>query len=116
VHRFLVEDLWPHEAAEEAELYPAVGRLLGGADSVRPMVRTHIEIEHQIRRLGAMLEEIGLDEAGRGAMGTDVGVDDLNELRNLLYGLHAILRLHFAQEEEGYFSLFESAAAAHSTA
>ena len=29
------------------------------------------------------------------------------ELRRLLYGLHAILRLHFAQEEEGYFSLLD---------
>ena len=29
------------------------------------------------------------------------------EIRRLLYGLHAILRLHFAQEEEGYLSLAE---------
>jgi hypothetical protein len=26
-------------------------------------------------------------------------------LRRLLYGLHAILQLHFAQEDEGYLSL-----------
>ena len=32
---------------------------------------------------------------------------DLMEMRRLLYGLHAILRLHFAQEEEGYLSLAE---------
>ena len=32
---------------------------------------------------------------------------DVRELRRLMYGLHAILRLHFAQEEEGYFSLLE---------
>ena len=25
----------------------------------------------------------------------------------MLYGLHAILRLHFAQEDEGYLSLAE---------
>ena len=31
--------------------------------------------------------------------------EDLAELRGLLYGLHAILRLHNAQEEEGAFSL-----------
>jgi len=29
------------------------------------------------------------------------------ELRRLLYGLHAILVLHFAQEEESYLSLAE---------
>jgi len=34
-----------------------------------------------------------------------VDEEDLVELRRLLYGLHAILRLHFAQEDEGYLSL-----------
>jgi hypothetical protein len=29
------------------------------------------------------------------------------EVRRLLYGLHALLRLHFAQEEEEYFSLLD---------
>jgi hypothetical protein len=28
----------------------------------------------------------------------------------VLYGLHAVLRLHFAQEDESYLSLFEEAA------
>jgi len=31
--------------------------------------------------------------------------EDLADLRRILYGLHAILRLHFAQEEEAYLSL-----------
>jgi hypothetical protein len=31
--------------------------------------------------------------------------DDLRELRRLLYGLHAVLRLHFAQEDESYLTL-----------
>ncbi len=30
------------------------------------------------------------------------GSEDLVDLRRVLYGLHAILRLHFAQEEEAY--------------
>jgi hypothetical protein len=30
------------------------------------------------------------------------GPEDLIDLRRVLYGLHAILRLHFAQEEEAY--------------
>ncbi len=33
--------------------------------------------------------------------------DDILELRRLLYGLYAILQLHFAQEDEGYLSLAE---------
>jgi len=37
----------------------------------------------------------------------DPDPDDLVELRRSLYGLHAILLLHFAQEDEGYLSLIE---------
>jgi len=96
VERFLVEDVGPHEAAEDATLYPILARVLGGNDPTATMSRAHVEIAHQIRRLGRVLDEIdpsGLEE------------DDVLELRRLLYGLHAILELHFAQEEEGYLSL-----------
>jgi soluble P-type ATPase len=96
VERFLVEDVGPHEAAEDATLYPVLARVLGGNDPTATMSRAHVEIAHQIRRLGRVLDEIdptGLEE------------DDVLELRRLLYGLHAILELHFAQEEEGYLSL-----------
>ena len=60
------------------------------------MSRAHIEITHQIRRLGQLIDDIGPD-----------GVDevDLTELRSLLYGLYAILKLHTAQEDENYLSL-----------
>ena len=34
-------------------------------------------------------------------------LDELLELRRVLYGLHAILELHFAQEDEGYLSLVD---------
>ena len=60
------------------------------------MSRAHAEIAHQIRRLGQLLDDIGAgppDEV------------DLADLRALLYGLHAILRLHTAQEDESYLSL-----------
>jgi len=39
-----------------------------------------------------------LDDLPSGAPGPE----DLMDLRRVLYGLHAILRLHFAQEEEAY--------------
>ena len=37
--------------------------------------------------------------------------EDVIELRCLLYGLYAVLRLHNAQEEEGAFSLVPNGAA-----
>ena len=62
------------------------------------MSRAHAEIARLIRRLGHVVEELDPDH-----------LDDVEvlELRRLLYGLDAILRLHFAQEEEGYFSLLD---------
>ena len=60
------------------------------------MSRAHVEIAHLIRRLGRVLDDLDPD-------GPDE--DDIVELRRLLYGLHAILQLHFAQEDEGYLSL-----------
>ena len=96
MHRFLVEELDPHEQAEDHDLYPVLARVLGGNDPTATMSRAHVEISHLIRRLGRVLDD--LDPEGPDA-------DDIIELRRLLYGLHAILQLHFAQEDEGYLSL-----------
>jgi heavy metal translocating P-type ATPase len=96
VHRTLTDDVQPHEEAEQELLYPALERLLGGNEPTAPMTRAHIEIARQIRRLGQLLDDIG---------DSVPDADDVNELRGLLYGLHAILRLHTLQEEESYLSL-----------
>ncbi len=96
VHRLLLEEIEPHEQAEEQELYPALDRLLGGNQPTATMSRAHAEITHQIRRLGQLIDDIEPgppDDA------------DLADMRGLLYGLHAILRLHTAQEDESYLSL-----------
>ena len=92
----LESELLPHELAEERELYPVVAKILGGADPMGTLSRTHAEIEHQIHRLRRLMEDIGA---------TEPVADDIVELRGLLYGLYAVLRLHNAQEEEGAFSL-----------
>ena len=78
------------------DLYPALARVLGGNDPTATMSRAHVEIAHLIRRIGRVLDD--LDPAGPDD-------DDITELRRLLYGLHAVLQLHFAQEDEGYLSL-----------
>ena len=93
---FLVDELAPHEEAEDATLYPALAAVLGGRDPTATMSRAHVEIAHLIRRIGRVLDDV--DPAGPDD-------DDVTELRRLLYGLHAVLQLHFAQEDEGYLSL-----------
>jgi heavy metal translocating P-type ATPase len=90
---FIVDRLPQHEEEEEAAVYPVVARLMGGEDPMASMARAHIEIAHLARVFRSLLDD--LPPGGPGP-------DDLMDLRRVLYGLHAILRLHFAQEEEAY--------------
>ena len=100
VYDKLTREIWPHESAEETELYPSLNRLLGGADPTAPMSRAHAEIAYQIARLGRLIDEIGTGTPGDA---------DIADLRGLLYGLYAILKLHTAQEDETYLSLGDDA-------
>lgn len=98
LRRLLNERLLPHEAADDADLYPLVATVIGGADPIGPMNREHVEIRRLAGMLGRLVEE--LPEAGPTPA-------DLRDLRRVMYGLHAVLRLHFAQEDDSYMSLFE---------
>ncbi|MEA2581123.1 MAG: hypothetical protein QOE83_2015 [Actinomycetota bacterium] len=90
---FIVDRLPQHEEEEEAAVYPVVAKLMGGDDPMSSMARAHIEIDHLARVFRSSLEELPPDGPGP---------EDLMDLRRVLYGLHAVLRLHFAQEEEAY--------------
>ena len=81
-----------------------VDRALGGTDATAALSRTHAEIEHQVSRLKRLLQTLDPNPAEP---------EDVIELRRLLYGLYAVLRLHNAQEEEGAFSLVPDGAANH---
>ena len=93
VRRFLLQRLPQHEEEEEAEVYPVVERLMGGEDPMASMSRAHLEISHLGRVYAQLIDDLP-------SAGPDP--EDLMDLRRVLYGLHAILRLHFAQEEEAY--------------
>lgn len=88
-------ELLPHELADEQQLVPIVARALGGYQATSSLTRSHAEIQHQVGRLRRMLADV--DDAADS--------DDVIELRRLLYGLYAILRLHNAQEEADAFGL-----------
>ncbi len=93
VRWFLMERLPQHEEEEEAEVYPVVEKLMGGEDPMASMSRAHLEIGHLSRLYATLLDDLGPEGPT---------LEDLVDLRRVLYGLHAILRLHFAQEEEAY--------------
>jgi heavy metal translocating P-type ATPase len=99
VDRFLRDDLVPHELAEEHDAYPLLAVTAGAEDPTPPLRHTHREIV----RLSRLFSDA---TAAIDGAPTDA---DLPELRRLLYGLHAVLRLHMAQEEEA-FGIFDQAA------
>lgn len=94
-HRLQTE-LLAHEHADDREVYPAVAALLGGDDPLAAMSRSHREIFRLHHRLAALID--GLDPQTPDPQA-------LQDVQRLLYGLDAILRLHFAQEEEIYSGL-----------
>ena len=96
-HSLLTDRILPHERAEETQLYPALAHPLGTGEATATMSRTHAEIQRLADRIGAHLE---LAQSG-GA----IAPEQVDDLLACLYGLHALLRLHFVQEEENYFTL-----------
>jgi len=94
--RFLHDEVLPHEAGEEREVYPQLTDLIGGDDPLAPLSRTHGEIFHLIGLHHRLVESMGAEGPGPG---------ELRDVRRVLHSLHAILQLHFAQEEELFMSL-----------
>lgn len=96
VREFLTDELLPHEELEDHTIYPMLSAAIGNDDATAALHRTHREIFHLIRLYGRLVDD--LPDGGPAA-------DDMPDLRRVLYGLHAILRLHMEQEEELYLAL-----------
>ncbi|WP_237056385.1 heavy metal translocating P-type ATPase [Microbulbifer sediminum] len=93
------QKLLPHEREDEEELYPMLARLVRGFDPMGSLSHTHREIfrlARNFRQCVESLEDDAPDEAQLHALGLT------------LFSLLAIVRLHFSEEEELYFTLSES--------
>lgn len=88
---FLQAHLLPHAHAEEAALYPVVEQALGAPGATATMVADHRDIARRIEALAATARDV---DAG------PPSAEQTESLRAQLYGLSAILQLHFAKEEE----------------
>jgi len=86
---FLRETLLPHAEEEEQWLYAAVGKALGNPEATHTMTHDHIAIRSRVLEL---------------AVTDDTDVDRLQEL---LYGLYALITVHFWKEEQLYLPLLE---------
>jgi iron-sulfur cluster repair protein YtfE (RIC family) len=88
---FLRGTLVPHAKAEEEVLYPEWAKLVGFEGAAVPMVHDHEAIVARIERL---------EQA-------DVG--DVDTLQELLYGLYALIGVHFRKEEDIQLPAFDVA-------
>jgi iron-sulfur cluster repair protein YtfE (RIC family) len=96
-YHFLRDQMVPHIEGIETGLYPELERLMQNRHSMVPMRREHRELLRIIASLGTYRSDIA---AGR--------LDDgkAMALRRALYRLHAIFKVHLA-EEEHYLGVLE---------
>lgn len=99
-HEFLAHHLLPHAAVEEAVLYPTVEQVMGCPDATATMRRDHLEIERLTRDLATIHTEL----SDRDTLPDEA----LVEIRRVIYGLHALIAVHFAKEEEIYVPILET--------
>jgi hemerythrin-like domain-containing protein len=95
---FLAHHLIPHAQAEDQALYHVVARVMGANEATATMRRDHVEVG----RLTAELNTL------RGSLaGTTLDLAQARSLRRVLYGLYALVKVHFAKEEEVYLPLLD---------
>ena len=88
---FLRGTLLPHARAEEEVLYPEWAKLVGFGDAAVPMVHDHEAIVERIERL------------------EQTDADEVDALQELLYGLYALISVHFRKEEDIQLPAFDAA-------
>jgi hemerythrin-like domain-containing protein len=95
---FLQHELIPHATAEDEALYPVVAAAIGGPNATATMSRDHVEVGKLTAELRELLER-----------GRETGDVHREGLRRVLYGLYALVHLHFAKEEEVYLPILDAA-------
>jgi iron-sulfur cluster repair protein YtfE (RIC family) len=98
VYDFLAYHLKPHAEAEDAALYPVVQKVLGSPDATRTMSRDHVEVGRYIEELASLKENLS-DPA--------LTSEQRQSLQRVLYGVYALVKVHFAKEEEVYLPILD---------
>lgn len=99
-YEFLADELIPHAHAEEAALYPVVQRAVGAPEMTATMTRDHVEVGSLTAELASLRDKLMVASA--------LDDDLANGLRRVLYGLHHLVKVHFAKEEEVYLPILEA--------
>jgi len=84
---FLRNTLLPHADEEERTVYREVAKRLGRPEATAPMTHDHVAIRIRTVQLST------------------TGGDEVDRLQELLYGLYALISVHFWKEEQLYLPL-----------
>lgn len=87
-------------------MYPKVEELMGAPGTTATMRRDHVEV-------ASLTEEL---QRVRDSLGAEPFPAQLRSLRRVLYGLYAIVSLHFAKEEEVYLPILDAGLSADEAA
>lgn len=98
-YTFLAHHLIPHATAEDHALYPMVQRVMGAPQATATMSRDHVEVGRLTDELAALRAKLAAEPLTEA---------DAKALRRVLYGLYALVRVHFAKEEEVYLPLLDA--------
>ena len=96
---FLLRELIPHARHENELLYKTVEKATHSPGSTATMSREHLEVSKMADQLGD-LHALTVAEA-------ELTEKTIRDLRRVLYGLYALVNLHFAKEEEIYADILE---------
>jgi hypothetical protein len=72
---------------------------MGAAEATATMSRDHVEIGQLTGELGLLRSQL---------TGADVSESQQKALRRVLYGLYAVVKVHFAKEEEVYLPILDA--------
>jgi iron-sulfur cluster repair protein YtfE (RIC family) len=98
VSEFLVRHLIPHAKAEDAVLYPEVERVMRAPGATATMRRDHVAVVELAEQLRALEPELAVEVVPSSVE---------RSLRRILYGLYAVVSLHFVEEEEIFVPVLE---------
>jgi iron-sulfur cluster repair protein YtfE (RIC family) len=98
-YALLAHHLIPHAEAEERVLYPMVEKLMGASGATATMSRDHVEVGRLTAELAALRTQLAVGAADRA---------QVKALRRVLYGLYALVKVHFAKEEKIYLPLLDA--------
>ena len=98
-YEFLAHHLIPHAHAEDQVLYPFIEKVTSAPSATATMSRDHVEVGRLTEQLGSLRSRLAMEP---------LNAYLANELRRVLYGLYALVKLHFAKEEEVYLPMLDA--------